>query len=77
MKFSEYSSQASLDAIPGWEERLRRRQEELSGARNPSCLITLPASAWPRKIRRNKLVVAAMCCAENECAACLEVLRRA
>ena len=73
MKFSSY--QALLD-LPSWEDNLKERQESLTGVPSSSCLVVVPASTWPRKIRHSKLVVAAMCLAENgECDACLKLLR--
>ncbi len=75
MKHSEYlAAQAAGETT--WEERLRERQAELGGAPSDSCLLRSPAAAWPRKMFRSKLVVAAMCVGENgACDACLKLLR--
>lgn len=73
MKFSSY--QAMLD-LPSWEDRLKERQESLSGIPSVSCLVEIPPAEWDRRIRHSKLVVAAMCLAENgACGACLKLLK--
>ncbi len=69
-------AQRTLAAISTWEERLEKRQEELSGKRANDCLDDSPADKWPRNLRQNRLVVAAMCLAEHECASCLNLLRK-
>ncbi len=75
MKYSEFQQQF-IEDLPSWEDSLKKRQESLSGAPNVNCLLIVPPVAWPRRIRRSKLVVAAMCLAENEdCAACLKLLQ--
>ncbi len=61
-----------------WAERLKKRQEELSGTPSSGCLAKAAPWEWPRKYYRNKLVVAAMCLAANgDCDACIKLLRRA
>ncbi len=76
MKFSEFQAQLGLDAIPSWEERLEKRQEELSGKSRDDCLVVCPASQWPRALREMRAVVASMCLAEHDCASCLNLLRK-
>ncbi len=79
MKYSEYAMLLAPDRhLPSWEERLKARQESLSGVPSDSCLVELPAVKWPRKIFRSRLIVAAMCLAENgQCSACLMLLQNA
>ncbi len=67
----------SLDAISTWQSRLKKRQEELSGKPDESCLLERPAVKWPQYLREQKYVIAAMCLAERKCEACYEMLRNA
>ncbi len=76
MKFSEYDAARRLELLPSWEDSLKKRQEELSGVPSDECLVDNPACEWPRSLRRSRLIVAAMCLAEHECAACLNLLRK-
>ncbi len=73
----KFSSHAALEAIPGWETQLKARQQALSGVPAATCLLETTPRSWSRKLFRSKLVVAAMCLAENEdCDACFKLLRR-
>ncbi len=76
MKYSEFNALQGIETLPSWEESLRKRQELLSGAPDVNCLVVVPSQSWPRRLRQSKLVVAAMCLAENpDCAACLKMLQ--
>ncbi len=69
-------AQTSIDAIATWQERLKERQEALSGVPSSSCLREIPARWWEQKQRQQKLVVASMCLAEHDCEACYKYLTK-
>ncbi len=77
MKYSEFVKAEQIELFASWETNLKKRQESLSGVPHSLCLVETPAGLWSRPLRRSKLIVAAMCLAENgECEACLKSLRQ-
>lgn len=61
--------------LPTWEERLKARQEALSGKAHEACLLETAPSVWPRSVRQCRIQVAAMCLSVNtNCEACKQLL---
>ncbi len=66
----------TLAAISSWESRLEKRQAELSGVVSDGCLLEAPARSWEATQHKNRIVVASMCLAENDCEACYKMLAK-
>jgi len=63
--------------LPSWEERLKARQESLSGVPADGCLMTNSPEEWHRELRRLRMVVAATCASKTPgCDACLRYLQK-
>jgi len=66
----------TLAAISSWESRLEKRQHDLSGNPVEGCLSEVAPKSWEQYQKSNRLVVASMCLAENDCDACYKYLQR-
>lgn len=64
--------------IPTWEERLKRRQEELSGKPADRCLVVEPAHGWCHYGSIiDRILVAVMCLKVHpECEACYNTVAK-
>ncbi len=74
MKYSELPK--SIRDLASWEDNLKARQESLTGAPADACLFLIPTVSWEQKQRGPRLVVAAMCLAEQDCEACYKYLQK-